>query len=164
MFEFQFNVVFWTLVSFSVVYYVIGRKIYPLVSKLMKERAEKIATDLALAEAKNKSAEDLHRQVEERLKNINLEEHRIVSEAQEKARQAAELKTREYQTEFVKLRKTKEEDLQKIEQEFYKNFETKVGKILTVACEKIIKCDLTPELQQKILTERIQELKKIKDF
>ena len=130
----------------------------------MKERAEKIANDLALAEAKNKSAEDLRQQIEERLKNIKLEEQRIISEAQEKARQVAEVKTQEYQAEYTRLRKAKEADLKKIETDFYRSFEEKIGDVLLEACEKVINCDLTPELQQKILTERVQELKKLKGF
>jgi len=164
LFTFEFNIVFWTLVSFGAVYYVIGRKIYPAVAALLQARADKIAADLTLAAAKNKSAEELRGQIDARLQNLRLEEQQILSAAQEKARQTAELKTQEYQTEFAKMCKTKEKELQKVELDFYRNFEEKIGKILIGACEKVLRCDLTPEFQQEIITARLEELKKMKEF
>jgi F-type H+-transporting ATPase subunit b len=165
-FDLSFNpaVAFWTLVSFALVYYVISRKIYPVLNKLMSARAAKIAQGLTEAEAGRRTAEELAKQAEERLQNIRLEERRILSEAQEKARRSAAEQSAEYLAEFQRLRANKEEDLRKIEADFYKNFEAQLGGILGAACEKIIRCDLPPELQQKILNERLAELKKIKEF
>jgi F-type H+-transporting ATPase subunit b len=165
-FDLSFNpaVVFWTLISFGVVYYVISGKVYPVLNKLMSERADKIARDLNEAETKRRTADELAKQAEARLQNIRLEERRILSEAQEKARRSAAEQTAEYLAEFQRLRLSKEDDLRKIEADFYKNFEAQIGGILSAACEKIIRCDLPPELQQKILNERLAELKKIKEF
>jgi F-type H+-transporting ATPase subunit b len=164
LFKLELNVAFWTLISFGIVYYIISRKIYPPISRLMQERAARISGDLAAAEARRKEAEDMRSQIEERLQNVRLEERRILSEAQEKARVAAEKKSAEYQAEFNRLRRAREEDLQKLEVDFYKNFEEKIGRLLIDACEKVLSCDLTEELRQKILQERIQELQKVKEF
>ena len=165
-FDLSFNpaLIFWTIVSFGIVYYVVSSKIYPILNKILSDRAAKITTDLAEAERKHQEADVLHEKVSVRLRDVRLEERRILSEAQEKARHIAEEKQQEYQAEFNRLRKAKEEDLRKIEVDFYKNFESKVGKLLVTACEKIMRCDLPAELQQRILEERIQELKKLKGF
>ena len=166
IFDLSFNpaVAVWTLISFGLVYYVISRKVYPLLNKILAERAAKIAADLAEAETKHQEADELYKQISERLHNIRLEERKIVSDAQEKARRAAEDRRQEYETEFDQLRTAKEEDLQKAERDFYNNLEAKAGKMLVSACEKILHCDLPEELQQRVLEKRIQELKKIKAF
>lgn len=166
MFDLNFDpaVIFWTLVSFGIVYYVVSAKVYPVLRAMLNARADKIAKDLESAQAKFQEAETQNGHIEERLQNMYTEEMRIVSEAQEKAKQQAEVKAREYQAEFELMRQAKEKDLQKIELNLYKDFEEKAGKVLVDACEKVLRCDLPKDLQSRIIDERIKELKSLKEF
>jgi F-type H+-transporting ATPase subunit b len=164
LFKLEINIIFWTLVSFGVVCWVISAKIYPALAKIMQERADKIAGDLAGAERQNREAEALRRDLEERQRALELAEHRVLSEAREKARAQADAQLKALQEEFRAQRKAKEEDLRRAEDDFYRNFEERVGKMLCAACEKILRVELTPEMQQRILRERLEELKKLKEF
>jgi F-type H+-transporting ATPase subunit b len=164
LFKLEINVIFWTVISFGIVCWVISWKIYPVIAKMMQERADKIAGDLANAEKKNQEAEAIRSDLAERQKNIEREEHRIFSAAREKAQEQTAAQLKAMQEEFRGLRQTKEEDLQRVEEDFYRNFEERIGKMLYAACEKIMRLNLTPELQQQILQERLAELKKIKEF
>ncbi|GBR76165.1 F0F1 ATP synthase subunit B [Candidatus Termititenax persephonae] len=164
MFRLEINIIFWTLVSFGIVCWVISAKIYPVLAKILKNREEKIIADLANAAEKSRAAETLHNDLAERQKNIELEAHRIISEAQEKGKRQAAEQWQVWQEEFRELRRVKEEDLRRAEEDFYRHFEERVGKMLYAACAKVLRLNLTPELQQQILQERLAELKKIKEF
>jgi F-type H+-transporting ATPase subunit b len=164
LFKLEINIIFWTLVSFGLVCWVISVKIYPVLAKMMQERADKVAGELAGAEKQNREAEALRRDLEERQRTLDLTERRILSAAREKAKAQADAQLEALQEEFRALRKTKEEDLRRTEDDFYRNFEERVGQMLCAACEKILRVDLTPEMQQRILRERLEELKKLKEF
>lgn len=164
MFKLEINIIFWTLISFGLVCWVISAKIYPVLAKMMQERADKITGELANAEKQNREAETLRQELAEQQKNIELAEHRILSEAREKAKAQAAKQLEALQEEFRALRKAKEADLRRVEDDFYRNFEERIGKMLYTACEKVLRVSLTPEMQQRILQERIEELKKLKEF
>ncbi|MDR1323790.1 MAG: ATP synthase F0 subunit B [Candidatus Margulisbacteria bacterium] len=164
MFKLEINIIFWTLISFGLVCWIINAKIYPVLAKMMRERAERITGELADAEKQRRAAETLRAELAEQQKNIELAEHRILSEAREKARAQAAGQFEALQAEFRALRKTKEADLRRLEDDFYRNFEERVGKMLYTACEKVLRVSLTPEMQQRILQERLEELKKLKEF
>jgi F-type H+-transporting ATPase subunit b len=164
LFKLEINIIFWTLISFGLVCWVISAKIYPVLAKIMQERADKIAGELAGAARQNREADALRQDLEERQRALELAERRILSEAREKAKTQADAQLKTLQAEFRALRKTKEEDLRRVEDDFYRNFEERVGQMLYAACEKILRVGLTPEMQQRILQERLEELKKLKEF
>ena len=164
MFKLEINIIFWTLISFGLVCWVISAKIYPALARMMQERADKIAGELAGAERQNREAAALRQDLAEQQKNIELAEHRILSEARAKAKAQADAQLKALQDEFRALRKAREEDLRRVEDDFYRNFEERVGQMLCAACEKILRVGLTPEMQQRILQERLEELKKLKEF
>ena len=164
MFKLEINIIFWTLVSFGVVYWVVCYKIYPPLAKIMQERADKIAADLGNAAKQAREAEKLRLELTVQQKQAEREAQRLLAAAREKAGTQMTERLQVLQAEFAELRRTKEAELQRTEAEFYRHLDEHAGQILYKACEKVVRCKLTPEMQQQILTERLTELKKLKEL
>ncbi len=158
MFTFEPGVILWTLVSFAIAYFVIGYVVYPRIRDIMDKRKNAIETSIREAEKLRSETKEIQEQIDNRLRSIKLEELRIISEAKEKARKISEEFEKKAQEEFRQLRLQKEQELSQIENSYFQSSRKKIAELIMNACEKTLKAELTQEQQQKILTERIEEL------
>lgn len=164
MFTFEPGVALWTILSFGLVLFVLSKYVYPPVNALLKTRKETIAKDIAEAEQKNQTAALVSKELAEKLQTIRIEEQRILSEAREKAQALYEKYAKEALEEIREMRKQKEQDLGQMESAFFEKSEQKLTTLIIASCEKILKTGLTPEQQQAVIAERIQDLAKIKEL
>lgn len=164
MFTFEPGVAFWTIITFSIVLWIIQSKVYPPVRKLLDTRRETIAKNLEEAEHKYQESLRISKELNEKLQAIRVEEQRILSAAREKAQALYEQYAKEALDEIRTLRKQKEQDLVLMEQDFFEKSEQKLTKLIIASCEKILKTKLTPEQQHAIIAERIEELSKLKEL
>lgn len=164
MFTFEPGVALWTVLSFCIVLFIICKYVYPPVNKLLLERAELIAKNLTEAEEKNAVAEKVSKELNEKFQTVRVEEQRILSEAREKANQLYEKYAKEALAEIREMRQQKEQNLNEMETAFFEKSEQKLAAFIVSGCEKILKTALTPEQQQAIIAERIQELSKVKEL
>lgn len=164
MFTFEPGVAVWSLIAFSLVVVFMQRVIYPKIRKVLDDRQKIIDEALAEAQTNRTEAKKMRDEAEEKLRNINLEAHQIISAAKTKAIELKQEYEKKAVNEYRDLRKSKKEELQKLEEDFINTSEDSLAALIIRACEKTIKTKLTPEQHQEIINNRIQELKTLKEI
>jgi F-type H+-transporting ATPase subunit b len=164
LFTFEPGIIVWTLVSFLIAFWVISAYVYPPVRRLLDERQLKIADHLNAAQKKQSEAEVLFTQADEKIRGIKLEEHRILSEAREKANQLYRQYEQKALEDFRKLRTEKEQELLEMERAFLINSEAKITELISQMCEKVLRIDLTAEQHNAIIRAKVAELEKLKSI
>ncbi|HUX11910.1 MAG TPA: ATP synthase F0 subunit B [Spirochaetia bacterium] len=164
MFHFEPGVVVWTLVSFGIAFVVIQRYVYPPVRNIMRNRRETIAATIAETETRLAEAEQRAAELEVRMRQIRQEEERVLLEARERARILYAEQERKALDEIRELRKSREADLRKLEEGFYEKTQREFTQLVLHTCERVLRTGIDPEMQRRIIEERILELERIQNL
>jgi len=159
MFIFEPGVAFWSIIAFCIVLIFIQKKVYPPIRKILDDRKRTIEDNLAKTEQDRQVAEKHRLNIEEQLRNVKLEEQRIISESREKAQKLYTDLEKKVLEEIRTLKMQKQTELTNLEDAFYQKTKEKFAGLIINGCEKVLKTTLSPELQQKIIEQRIEELK-----
>jgi F-type H+-transporting ATPase subunit b len=81
---------FWLLLVFGIIYFVIGRGMVPKIQSVVQARADKIAADLAAAQAAREQAEALEAGYRERMDASRAEAMKLAAAAKQDAAKEAE--------------------------------------------------------------------------
>jgi F-type H+-transporting ATPase subunit b len=164
LFSFEPGVIIWTVISFLIVLVIINKLAYPPINKILEERKNLIDFSLSEAKKNQESANTLLAQADEKIRNINNEGHKIISEAKGKAKNIEKEYEARALSEYAKLRSKKKEELNEIEKKFFQATELKLTQTVVQACQKILSLDLTAEQKEQFILHRIDELKEIKNL
>lgn len=164
MFTFEPGVALWSIIAFCLALFIIQRKVYPPIRQLLDQRQTQIEHNLSDAEKKRTEALSLLAESDEKVRNIRLEEQRILSEAREKANELYHSYEQKALTDARKLRQEKEHELKDMEEAFIVASEGKISSMISNVCDKVLSVELTPEQHDAIIKSRIAELAKLKEI
>jgi F-type H+-transporting ATPase subunit b len=164
LFTFEPGVALWSIIAFCLALFIIQSKVYPPVRQMLDQRKAQIENNLADAEKKKTEALSLLAESDDKIRNIRLEEQRILSEAREKANDLYHSYEQKALTDARKLRQEKEHELKDMEQSFIVASEGKISSMISNVCDKVLAVELTPEQQETIIKARIDELAKLKEL
>ena len=85
-----FSQLFWLLLVFGIIYFVIGRGMVPKIQSVVQARADKIAADLAAAQAAREQAETLEAGYRERMDVSRAEAMKLAAAAKQEAAKEVE--------------------------------------------------------------------------
>lgn len=83
---------FWLALTFTILYFIIARKVIPLVHEVLQHRKDKVAGDLEKASASRQEAEALEASYKSALEKTNAQATELVTKAQVKAEKDATAK------------------------------------------------------------------------
>lgn len=148
----------WTLIAFLITMWVLGKFAFPKIAEVLEERANRVKEEIDAAERQRKEADELLNEYRERLKEAREQADDIVA----RARKAGEVA----QAEAVSSGRTKHDELvesarKDIEAETKRSLEQirkEVADLTVLATEKVAKKSLTPEDQQRLVQEALEEV------
>ena len=138
--------------------------VYPPVRKVLDERRDTIDQALSSTKKDRDEAQVMLTSAETQLRNVRLEAHHIISDAQNQGQTMLRDYEQRATQEYRELRHKKELELQKMEEEFFKKIEGHLATLVVNACEKVIRLDLTDDQRATIIRKRVQELENLKDL
>ncbi len=148
----------WTLLVFGITLYLLKRLAFPRIQETLDKRQHAIEESIDVAQRTKSEAEEILAEYRERLKEARVQADEIVA----RARKAAEVHERE----SVEAAREKREDLmaqarRDIEAETRRAIQeirSEVADLTVMATEKVTRKTLTPDDQERLVAEALDEL------
>ncbi|MFC6181468.1 F0F1 ATP synthase subunit B [Lactiplantibacillus daowaiensis] len=147
-------------ISFIILMALIALVAWNPITKMMGERANKIANDIDTAEKSRKEASDLADQRREALSHSRSEASDIVADAKQSGEKQRASIVADAQNEATQYKQSARKDIEQERQDALKNVQSDVADISVQIASKIIKKQLDPEGQQALINSYIEGLGK----
>lgn len=149
------GLLFWMLISFGIVFFILARYGFPVVTKMVERRKEYIDNSLNAAKEANRQLAEIKVEAEALMTKAQEEKIRILNEAVatrnkiiKEAREQAEVEKKKQLDEAKKqIRKEKEE--------FVRDVRRQVAVLSVDIAEKVLRKDLNKEEEQMELIDRL---------
>jgi F0F1-type ATP synthase membrane subunit b/b' len=164
MFEFEPGVAVWTLAAFAIVYLIVSRTVFPVVRKTVQDRRAQIDSSLADASGRQEEARARSAELEERLRKLALQELSVLAEARDKAKLIYAEYEKKALEDFRRMRRQREDELAKMEEGAQQALRTAFARTVIAACHRVMRTELSPDQQSRIIDERLNELEKMREF
>lgn len=143
-------------VSFLILMALIAKFAWNPATKMMNERAEKIAHDIDSAESSRKEASELADKRKAALADSRNEASEIVADAKTSGEKQRANIVADAQNEATQYKQTARKDIEQERQDALKNVQADVADISIQIATKIIKKQLDPEGQQALINSYIE--------
>ncbi|WP_318765768.1 F0F1 ATP synthase subunit B [Lactiplantibacillus carotarum] len=130
------------------------------ITKMMGERADKIANDIDSAQKSRQEASDLADQRRDALSHSRAEASDIVADAKQSGEKQRQTIVADAQNETTQYKQNARKDIEQERQDALKNVQSDVADISVEIASKIIKKQLDPEGQQALINSYIEGLGK----
>ncbi|RDG26720.1 ATP synthase F0 subunit B [Lactiplantibacillus plantarum] len=147
-------------ISFIVLMALISVVAWKPITKMMADRADKIANDIDSAQKSRQEASDLADQWRDALSHSRAEASEIVADAKKSAEKQRLSIIADAQNEATQYKQNARKDIEQERQDALKNVQSDVVDISVAIATKIIKKQLDPEGQQALINSYIEGLGK----
>ena len=148
-----------TIVVFGVVLAILGTMVWPKITKGLDERAEKIRSEIASAEAARKQAKDALEQYEASLSEARAEAQKMLEDAKvQQSKLAADLRAKA-DVELAEMRERAMNDIDTAKRAALNEIYGQTAALATSVAGKILKREVADADHQSLLEESLAELK-----
>lgn len=147
-----------TLVVFALVLVVLAWKVWPAISKGLDERAAKIRSEIEAAELAQQQAREALQQYEKSLAQARAEAQKMLDHAKEQQQAiAAELKANA-DVELNQMRERAKKDIETAKRAALGEIYAEAANLATSIATKILRREIKPQDQQRLVQESLTEL------
>lgn len=147
-------------ISFIVLMALISVVAWKPITKMMADRADKIANDIDSAQKSRQEASDLADQRRDALSHSRAEASEIVADAKKSGEKQRSSIVADAQNEATQYKQNARKDIEQERQDALKNVQSDVADISVAIATKIIKKQSDPEGQQALINSYIEGLGK----
>ncbi len=148
----------WTLIAFGITMWVLGRFAFPLISKALEERAERIARNIEESEQQRREADEILAEYRERLKEAREQADDIVARARRAGESAKAEATDEGRAKRDELVAAARRDIEAETKRSLEQIRKEVADLTVLATEKVARKALSPEDQKRLVEEALGEV------
>jgi len=150
-----------TLIVFGVVFFVLTKYVWPVVSKALATREQKIRGDIEQAERSRKQAEAALAQYQEALSEARAEAGRIMEQAKaDHQKMAAQLRAKT-ESELNTLRENATRDIEGAKRAAVSEIYGQMAMVSSAIASKILQRELNPDDQRRLVEESLSEVEAI---
>lgn len=158
MLNFEPGLAIWTIITFLVLLFILGKTAWPRILSALEEREERIRTSLAEAEKAKEDAERMIAETKEMLGKAKKEVAEIVKQGAEKAEKVREdLIEKAAEDAKTLVEKTKIE-LEREREKAIEDLKNRTVDLSVAIAARIISSSLTPEQQTGIARQAIKDM------
>jgi F-type H+-transporting ATPase subunit b len=147
-----------SLVVFAIVFAILAAKVWPAISKGLKDREDKIRSEIEAAELAQQQAQNALKEYERNLAQARAEAQRMLDEAKNQQQAiAAELRARS-EAELNQMREKAKRDIESAKAAAVIELNGYAASLATDMARKILKRDINAGDQQRLIQESLAEL------
>jgi F-type H+-transporting ATPase subunit b len=146
------------LIVFALVFAVLGVKVWPAIAKGLDERASKIRSEIAAAEAARKQAKDALEQYEKSLAQARSEAQKMLEQARAQQQALADELKAKAEGELTAMKERARRDIEAAKRAALAEIYTKAADAATLMAVKILKREVRTEDRQRLMQETVAEL------
>lgn len=154
----EFGLLFWMVVIFGVVFFLLAKFGFPIITGMVEKRNDHIAGSLKAAEDARQRLESLAEEQNEMIEKARLEQSRILKEATETRDSIVSQAKEQAQEEAGKILEHARLEIAAERESAIRDIRSQVAAISVEVAEKIVRKDLEdPSCQQALLDRMVDE-------
>ena len=154
----DFGLIFWTVVIFAIVFFILAKFGFPIITAMVEKRSNHIADSLKAAEEATRKLERLSAQQQELIREARLEQGRILQEASEERERIVRKAKDEATAEAAKIVQQARAQIAAERENAVQDIRSRVAAISVDVAEKIIRTRLEDgEAQAALLSKLVDE-------
>ena len=158
----DFGLIFWMTLIFAIVFFIVAKYGFPVITGMAGKRADKIAEGLRKAEEAEKQFEELSTRCELMLKETKEKQAAILKEASAQSEQIVAKAKLQAQDEAAKLIENARAQIQAEREGVMRELRREVASISVSIAEKVVRKELSSDQAQKdYLNTLVDEVRKI---
>ena len=158
----DFGLIFWMTLIFAIVFFIVAKFGFPVITGMAGKRADKIAEGLRKAEEAEKQFEELSTSCELMLKETKEKQAAILKEASAQSEQIVAKAKLQAQDEAAKLIENARAQIQAEREGVMRELRREVASISVSIAEKVVRKELSSDQAQKdYLNTLVDEVRKI---
>lgn len=158
-FDQQFLIQFtFQAIAVLILFYFLGRLLFNPVREILEKRKNEIETTLDKIEADEKSAEELKKEYEDKLKNIKAEADKILSHAHTKAVAREDEIVKEAHNEATKIMDRAHLEIEREREQLKDDVRKEIIEVATLMASKFVQVSLSDDEQRVLINETISEM------
>jgi F-type H+-transporting ATPase subunit b len=146
------------LVVFALVFAVLAVKVWPVICKALDERAMKIKSEIAAAEAARKQAKDALEQYERSLADARAETQRMLEKTRAQQQALAEELKAKQDAELNAMKERARRDIESAKRAAIAEIYEEAANAATAIAGKILQREVNPRDQQRLIEETVGHL------
>jgi len=155
--------IFWTIVSFIILFVVLNRWILPRIANILRERTRLIEAEIEAAHKQREEAEQLKSEYNHMIEEIDHETKKMFDESEKRLTEERNRMMSEWNAEMERKKRQFLEEAEVTRQQAIRDIRNQSAELITAAAEQVIHERLTEKEAKKALEESIAELEKHKN-
>ena len=155
--------IFWTIVSFIILFVALDRYVLPRIANILKKRTQLIEEEIAEAHRKNEESEQLRSEYTTKLSEIDQEAKKMFDASEKRIIERRNQLMGEWKTEMEKRKCTFLEEAEVTRQQAIRDIRSQSADLVIAATEQVLHERLGEKEARKALDESIEELNKHKN-
>ena len=152
--------IFWTIVSFTILFLVLSRWVLPRISAILQKRTDLIKQEIEEARQQREEVEDIKLDYVEKLSSIDDEAKKLFDESEKRIIERRSQLMGEWKDEMERKKLDFREEAEVARENAIRDIRSQSADLIVEAAEKVIHQRLDDRQAQKILEETIDELEK----
>ncbi len=152
--------IFWTIVSFLVLFVVLSRWILPRIASILQERTQLIEEEIEAARKRHEDADNLKNEYIIKLSDIEKEAQQIFDASERRIIERRRQLMDEWKAEMEVKKRSFREDAEVMRQQAIRDVRAQSADLIVAATEQLIHQKVQGADAQKILDEAIDEVEK----
>lgn len=153
--------IFWTIISFVVLYVVLGRWILPRIAANLQQRTNLIKAEIEDARHQREEVEEIKLDYAEKLSHIDDEAKKLFDESEKRIVERRGQLMDEWKDEMERKKRDFHEEAEVARQQAIRDIRSQSADLIVDAAEKVIHQRIDNREAQRALEESIQELEKV---
>jgi F-type H+-transporting ATPase subunit b len=151
----------WTVVTFVLVVFVLGRFAWKPLLQALEEREGRIRADIRSAEDARKAAEKLRGDYDAQLAQVEARTRELIAQAQKDAQRLREEMLKAAQDENARLTERTRQQLAEEQRRLVQELRAEVAEVSVKAAEKLIRKSVDKGLQDQFVKEALADFEKL---
>ena len=153
----------WTVVTFAVLVFVLGKFAWGPILAGLKVREDGIRKAIDDAESAKKTAEELKARYEKDLADAQIKAQSFITQAQAEGQKLREKLMKDAEADAQRLTEQTKRQLDEEKAKLVRDLRQDVAKLSVMAAEKLIRHQMTPKVQDELLGQFFNDLDKQKN-
>lgn len=152
--------VFWTIISFALLFVVLTRWILPRIASILMQRTQLINDEISAARKQHQEADSLRIDYENKLAKIEHETKIMFDESEKRLIERRKILMDECKEEMERKKQALKEDTELMRQQAVRDVRLQTADLIVAATEQLIHQKISGDEAQKVLEETIDALAK----
>ena len=154
------SLIFWSLISFAILFFLLKRFAFPPILEVLEEREEKIRSEIGDAEKLRQEAEELKVSLGKELKSAHEKAQTIIQMAGDESKKIQEKSIRETQAKVRQMQSDAEQEIQITRNKLLNEIRSYTAALTMASTEKVIKRSLSDDDKKRLIDESIEDVLK----